>query len=625
MESLGASVHLASVDISNESQLTSFLDTFRHEGWPPIRGVVHAAGVLHDQLLTQLDGAALNDVSRAKLIGSWLLHNVLIDEPLDFFVLFSSAASLLGSAGQANYATVNAFLDGLAHYRRTRNQPGTSINWGPWAEVGMAAQGAPRGHVVRHGIGSIYPEQGLELLNMVLRQDVAQVAALPFDWTEFFHAYPEYRRMPLLTHLVQQEVDVEPPARDEKRAVRVHGTLLSVEAEERRHLLESLIREQVGRATGIDPSKLDLHQPLQSLGMDSLMGIELKNRLEGDLGVVVPVVRLLEGPSIGDLVALVHEQLTAAAPSILAGSHEDGITEQAASLNRSQVVSIQPFGARLPFFCVHPGALDVECYSILAGYLGDQQPFYVLQPQELDNYHSFDGPAAPTASMAEIAARCIEAMRDIQPDSPYLLGGWSLGGVLAFEIARQLTAQGHSVSFLALFDSPTPGSRSNGQSRYDDSDLIPVFARYLGARRGKELLIPNSNLSDLDLTQRFIWLLQQARTEGILPQGVNLESIKSLFQAYKAGLRKSTEQLRGFEPQMYSGKIGYFRASSTPEEFKYIFPHDLSDWRAFTAAPIEVIAIPGDHYTMLIEPHVRTLAEQLTRLLQVAQSIHATY
>jgi len=138
LESLGAAVHLAPVDVANEAELSAFLEAFHAEGWPPIRGVVHAAGVLQDGLLVQLDAAALDKVLRPKVMGGWLLHRLLRDDPLDFFILFSSAGSMLGQPGQGNYAAANAFLDALAHHRQAQGQPALSINWGAWAGEGFA-------------------------------------------------------------------------------------------------------------------------------------------------------------------------------------------------------------------------------------------------------------------------------------------------------------------------------------------------------------------------------------------------------------------------------------------------------------------------------------------------------
>ena len=141
LELLGACVHLASVDVADETALSGFLAAFRAEGWPPIRGVVHAAGVLQDGLLVQLDAAALTAVLRPKVMGGWLLHRLLRDDPLDFFVLFSSAGAILGQPGQGNYAAANAFLDALAHHRRAQRPAGAEHQLGCLGRQGICGFG----------------------------------------------------------------------------------------------------------------------------------------------------------------------------------------------------------------------------------------------------------------------------------------------------------------------------------------------------------------------------------------------------------------------------------------------------------------------------------------------------
>ena len=176
-----------------KQQLRAFLDEFRAEGWPPIRGVVHAAGVLQDGLLVQLDAAALDSVLRPKVMGGWLLHRLLEDAPLDFFVLFSSAGSLLGQPGQGNYAAANAFLDALAHHRRAQGQPALTINWGAWADLGFADTAGGKRLAARLallGIRSIAPKQALEVMERLLRQDSTQVVAVPVDWRQYREFYP---------------------------------------------------------------------------------------------------------------------------------------------------------------------------------------------------------------------------------------------------------------------------------------------------------------------------------------------------------------------------------------------------------------------------------------------------
>jgi NAD(P)-dependent dehydrogenase (short-subunit alcohol dehydrogenase family) len=321
LESLGASVHPASVDVADEKQLSGFLNEFRSEGWPPIRGVVHAAGVLHDGLLVQLDAAQLNTVLRPKMIGGWLLHRLLEDSPLDFFVLFSSAGSLLGQPGQGNYAAANAFLDALAHHRKAQGRPAISINWGAWGDLGFAdTPGGKRlaARLALVGIRSMAPEQALEVLKQQLQQGATQVVAVPVDWRQYRESFPAGSEPPLLSQLGREEAREETDVTQQtehlgEKKGRISAALLAAEPEERRRLLQSYLSEQVARVLGLSASKLDLQQPISNLGMDSLMAVELKNRIAVDLKVNVPVVKFLQGFSVEQAVTLVLDQLAAEA------------------------------------------------------------------------------------------------------------------------------------------------------------------------------------------------------------------------------------------------------------------------------------------------------------------------
>ena len=309
LESLGASIHLASVDLADERELSNFLNEYRAEGWPPIRGVMHAAGVLQDGLLVQLDAAALNTVLRPKVMGGWLLHRLLQNDPLDFFVLFSSAGSVLGQAGQGNYAAANSFLDALAHHRQALGQPALSINWGAWSGKGFAdSVGGKRlaARLALLGISSIAPKQGLEVLGQLLGHSATQVLAVPVNWKQYQSFYPADNISLLLSELVREEAEVpQAPSRKSER----RDALLAADAAERGQLLQSYLREQVARVLGLSPSKLDLEQPLSSLGLDSLMAVELKNRIAVDLGVNVPVVKFLQGFSVDQAVTQILDQL----------------------------------------------------------------------------------------------------------------------------------------------------------------------------------------------------------------------------------------------------------------------------------------------------------------------------
>ncbi len=314
LEALGASVHLASVDVADEGQLRAYIDEFRAEGWPPIRGVVHAAGVLQDGLLAQLDTAAMDSVMRPKMIGGWLLDRLLKDDPLDFFVLFSSAGSLLGQPGQGNYAAANAFLDALAHHRRALGKPALSINWGAWSGLGFAETAGGKRLAARlalAGIRSIAPAQALDVMERLLRQGSTQVAAVPVDWALYRQFFPAGTQPPLLSELAREEADNSPQA---GHSAEKRNTILAAEPAERLQLIRSHLTELVARVLGLPASRLDLEQPLSNLGLDSLMAVELKNRIAVELGVNVPMVTFLSGPSVEQAASQLLHLLTSETP-----------------------------------------------------------------------------------------------------------------------------------------------------------------------------------------------------------------------------------------------------------------------------------------------------------------------
>jgi myxalamid-type polyketide synthase MxaD len=311
LEESGASVHLVSADVAHETQMSAFVGQFQAEGWPPIRGVVHAAGVLHDGLLLQLDTAAMNKVLRPKMVGGWLLHRLLREAPLDFFVVFSSAGSLIGQPGQGNYAAANSFLDALAHHRKAQGLPALSINWGAWAELGFAETEGGRSlsrRLALLGIRSMPPKQALEVMERLMRETATQVVALPVNWSKYHEFYPAGTEPPLLSELANQEAASSSPTLHpgERRSA-----IFDAAPAERAQLLQVYVIEQVARVLGLSPSQLDIQQPLTNLGLDSLMAVELKNRISADLGVNVPMVKFLQGFSVAQAATQLLEQLTA--------------------------------------------------------------------------------------------------------------------------------------------------------------------------------------------------------------------------------------------------------------------------------------------------------------------------
>jgi hypothetical protein len=268
----------------------------------PLRGVVHAAGVLDDGTLLEQNEERLGRVMAPKALGASLLAELAPEHELDHFILFSSAASLLGSSGQTNYAAANAFLDGLAADLRSRGLPALSINWGPWAEVGMAARLAARerGRMAEKGTTMIGPELGLAALEMLLDGEVPQAAVLPVDWAKVLEQVPVGKEPPLLRALANLR-EAQSSA-GELRGQALRDQLTRADPADRLKLLETFVQQQIARSLGLSNTQsVDIDAPMGATGLDSLMALELRNRIETELGVTTQVSRLLGNGTVGEL------------------------------------------------------------------------------------------------------------------------------------------------------------------------------------------------------------------------------------------------------------------------------------------------------------------------------------
>jgi acyl transferase domain-containing protein/acyl carrier protein len=305
MEKDGAQVLVITGDVSQEEQVANALAEIR-QSLPPLRGVCHAAGVLDDGILLHLDQARFKKVLAPKMNGAWHLHKLTLNDPLDHFILFSSVASVLGSPGQGNYVAANAFLDSLANYRNSLGLPALAINWGAWSEVGLAAREDRSRHVTQQGMVPFTPEQGIRLMERILQDNPVQVTGLAVDWTKLPSAFS----LPLLSKLTEEVAQQTGTNKSKQGKVgQFREQLLAAAPEERQELVETFLKEQIARVLRSSPSNINLHQPLDSLGIDSLMGFELINRLEAELEVSIPIAILLKGPSPAELTRQLMDQL----------------------------------------------------------------------------------------------------------------------------------------------------------------------------------------------------------------------------------------------------------------------------------------------------------------------------
>ncbi len=297
------------------SQFESIADVFTQieNTMPPLKGIIHAAGVIDDGIFIQQTWERFATVFAPKVQGAWNLHELTRGMALDFFVLFSSASSVIGSGGQANYVTANTFLDMLAYHRRGMGLPGLSIGWGPWEQVGVAADRSMIKRMVEHGIESFSPAQGIESLSKVMQTPhLTHVAVVPINWDRFAAQavssfFNEMRRQSK-----SRTVESMSPSDRTSSGNELLKRLESAPESKRKNLLQSHIRLQALKVLSLPVDfTLEQRQPLQELGLDSLMAVELRNLLRKDLPTAreVPTTLVFDYPTLEALTNYFFDEL----------------------------------------------------------------------------------------------------------------------------------------------------------------------------------------------------------------------------------------------------------------------------------------------------------------------------
>jgi acyl transferase domain-containing protein len=300
MRAAGAKVITRCVDVADSAALTALIADVRAT-LPPIRGVMHIAGVFDDRVLVRQDWERFERVLAPKLRGGWLLDRLTADLDLDFFVSFSSGASFLAPVGLANYAAANAFTDALAHDRRRRGRPAVAINWGPWERIGMAeAVGGQREQQWgAAGFSAMTAAEGLQILGRLMNGSSAQVAALSVEWPTYLGSLG--RTVPFYADLAREAapVAVAPDAGAPAARLELGPTLAGLAPDERWDHLVGTIGREVRQVLGFrGEDSLDVTRGLFALGMDSLTAVELKNRLQRMLGKPVPATVVFDHTSV---------------------------------------------------------------------------------------------------------------------------------------------------------------------------------------------------------------------------------------------------------------------------------------------------------------------------------------
>ncbi len=615
MEDQGVKVFVGQGDVSRAEDLVRILEDAR-ASLPALGGVLHAAGHLSDRAIIQESVANFEEVMSPKVAGAWNLHVQTSTDSLDFFVLFSSVMATVGTPGQANYASANAFLDALASHRRAAGQPALSVGWGGWAKVGMTTR-----IVGTYRRALIEPKEGLTALGELAASGSVQshVIVTAGSWSSYA-SDSAYVPSWLAKHVDQQRL----PSTEAGRSGKLKQRLAQLPASARRQELRGSIRQLAADVTGRSAADIADDRPLVELGLDSLMTMELRNKLSTALdGRVLPSTLVFKYPSVDALAEYLDESLT-----------------DIVHANPATTASVLP--PPPPNIDTFPGVDSKVPLTLIHGIGGYGWPYLALREGLADRKLTIVNKVPLRRNLSEYASALADTLRRVQPKGPYVLGGWSYGGVLAFELAKQLHDEGESVLGVILIDTyargavPLDGAERNALLPWSDKlpleRLLVALRRTSGIVRANDIIelaqvvlpevqIP-ADLRRASLSDAAGWFLGQfpphARRSLMLPS-TPMEAVATLrdmrdFLAMGREYMAPRSQVPGFQINVAGDRrlrdwSNYFEQPLRSFEF----PVDPTEDEA--AGTLSIRADFASHLAQFAPKNVRLFAPKLAELL----------
>ena len=415
-----ADVVFVQADLTEEIEVAAAVARIR-ETMPPLKGVIHAAAVFEDALLSNADLGLFERVLRPKLDGAWNLHHATLGLDLDFFVMFSTVLSLWGAAGQAAYTAANSFLDALALYRQAKRLPATVFNWGPWEDTGRWGAVASALWKQR-ATSALLPRSCLKILLSHLHDGPAQVVVTDTNWPKFLTQFAE---APALYREFAPALTPGAPADTGRNAQKQ---------------AEDTIAAQAAQVLGLD-GRIDVSRPLNELGLDSLLAVTLANRLRQALDRAVPTATLLKGPSVRELAAELFPHLAPAAEQSETG---EAPAARVAG-NRWLVIHRSNPAARIRLLAFPFAGGGAATFRSWAGRLDPGIELVAIEPPGRQT--RIDEPP-----IREIGSLLRELVPELLPflDKPFGVYGHCLGALTLFETVRRLLGA-HCIAPVHIF------------------------------------------------------------------------------------------------------------------------------------------------------------------------------
>ncbi|MEH2138367.1 alpha/beta fold hydrolase [Nostoc sp.] len=578
LEELGAEVLVLSADVSSFEHMKKAI-AFATEYFGHIHGVIYAPEIVDHNSLKSVQEISQTDCQRhfqSKADELFVLEKVLQGRKLDFYLLISSLSSILGGLRTVADSAANIFMDIFAQKQNQTNPvPWINVNCDLW-QLGEEKNTASRTTLSEL---FITPEEGIKAFQRILKS--GKITQVVLSTGDLQARLDQWLKLESLSDVDQTSFNGD---KKEKLASTSLARIL--------HSRPNLGNNYVAPRTHIEQTLAHIWQEIlciESLGINddffelgghSLLAVHLIAKINKQFSKNIQLSTIFQSPTIKQLANTLHEQ-----------------TNYQTS---SPLVAIQPQGSKPPLFFVHPVGGNILCYYELSLHLGSDQPFYGLQAVGLN------GESQSYTRIEDMAAKYIKALRDIQPNGPYFLGGWSMGGIVAFEMATQLLRNGDRVDMLAMLDSPAPlNSEQIAEiDDYNDVKILVDFATDMAQSAGKNLSGSVEQLQGLTLDEQLNYFLEQAKITNLVPLDFELEQLRCLLSVFKSNVLA----IQSYVPQVYPKQIIYFQAS---DEVSNEFSNPTLTWAGLSDKPIEIITIPSNHYTIIAKPHIQIILEHL--------------
>ncbi|OQW95902.1 MAG: hypothetical protein BWK79_00785 [Beggiatoa sp. IS2] len=578
IEASGVEVLIASADVANLEQMQTVI-TQTMERFGQLHGVIHAAGLVDESLIQQKTREIVEGVMAPKVKGTLVLDAVFRNFPLDFIVLCSSLNSVLGGVGRVEYCAASAFLDVFAQNKVAKQSLPIviSIGWDGWREVGMAAGIADTSHetqnvsIQKDVKNSLLSTEGVEVFNRILCHKEPHILVSTWDLPTRIAAVVSSAKASISKSVTQSKYS-RPQLNNTYNAPR--------------NALERSLATTWEKILGVE--QIGIFDDFFELGGDSLVAVQL-------------VAEINKIPKVKILTHTLLEKFTIAA---LAEFIQAVSTDQATP---HSLVKIQTgHASKIPLFLVHPIGGHVYLYRDLAHCLGTEQPVYALQAQGVA------GEAEPLTQIEVMATHYINALQTIQPEGPYLLGGHSFGGLVAFEMAQQLRAQGQTITLLFMLDTVGPTTipeETKTVAVVESMNFhdVQFIAHILGLDTAVQLPISLEDFEQLSLKEQLYYFFVQSKIAKQVSHKEFMAQIAYFLDVIKA----NSQAIDNYIPKIYPGKLLFFRALErdaflpiNPEQSWIHLVHDII-----------IHDVPGNHTSINFSPNVEIIASVLKKYL----------